>query len=257
MAQRTVRAKRKIRDAGIPYRVPDEEQLPERVEAVLTVIYLIFNEGYAASAGDDVMRGALCEDAIRLGGAVVGLLPNEPEAMGLSALMRLNHARRDARTSDGRVVLLEDQDRNLWRINEIEDAGRLLDMALGLGRPGPYQIQAAIASLHASAESFASTDWGQILRLYDRLHSMQPTPVVALNRAVAIAMANGNEQGLAALDDVAGDLRDYSWFHSARAELLLRMSRFDEATTAFRRAIDLTNNRDTRTFLEERLASLS
>jgi RNA polymerase sigma-70 factor (ECF subfamily) len=257
MAQRIVRAKRKIKKAGIPYRVPSDDQLPDRMDAVLAVIYLIFNEGYFASSGGEVVRQQLCSDAIRLGQAICDLMPDEAEALGLNALMRLNHARRDARTVDDRIVLLEDQDRSLWHHAEIAIAIDLLDRALRLEHPGQYQLQAAIGALHSEAASFTETDWDQILALYDRLHSLRPGPVVALNRAVAVAMARGADKGLQELERIAEELDGYPWFHSSRGELLRRVGRHEEATTSFRRAIALTNNRNALEFLEDRLAATS
>jgi RNA polymerase sigma-70 factor (ECF subfamily) len=246
MAQRLVRAKRKIRDAGIPFRVPPDHLLPERLRAVLAVVYLIFNEGYGPP-----VRRELCSEAIRLGRVLTKLMPDEPEAHGLEALMLLQDSRRDARVSpDGSLVLLEEQDRALWDENEIAEGKAALDRALSLRRPGPYQIQAAIAALHTELD----TDWPQIAALYERLLVYLPSPVVQLNRAVAIAMAEGAERGLALIDPLP--LERYHLFHAARADLLRRLERRDEAAAAYRQALALTTSATERSFLERRLAEL-
>ena len=259
LAQRLVRAKRKIRDAGIPYRVPPTELLPERLDGVLRVLYLVFNEGYAASSGDSLIRRELCAEAIRLARTVVSLLPDEPEARGLLALMLLTDARRDARVGpDGGLVLLDDQDRSRWDATRIAEGQALVQDALAEGRPGAYQVQAAIAALHDEAASPADTDWPQIASLYATLQRMSPSPVVELNLAAAVALADGPAIGLAMMDGIAasGDLEDYPYLHSARADLLRRLERWSEAAAAYRRALALTTNAPERHFLEGRLAEV-
>ena len=260
MAQRLVRAKRKIRDAGIPYRVPPAELLPERLDGVLRVLYLVFNEGYAASSGDTVVRRELASEAIRLARIVVALMPDEPEATGLLALMLLHDARRDARQdASGALILLEDQDRARWDAERIAEGRVLTAAALAEGRPGPYQIQAAIAAVHDEATTPDVTDWRQIAILYRALMAIERSPVVELNLAVAVAMSEGPPVGLAMIDGLAasGALDDYPYLHAARADLLRRSGRRSEAATAYRRAIELTAPGAERRFLEGRLTSVS
>jgi RNA polymerase sigma-70 factor (ECF subfamily) len=259
LAQRLVRAKRKIRDAGIPYRVPDDRALPERLDGVLRVLYLVFNEGYGASTGDRLIRRELSAEAIRLARIVASLMPDAPEARGLLALMLLHDARRETRTGPaGELVLLEDQDRGRWDRARIEEGQRLLEAAMRMRRVGPYQLQAAIASLHDEAPSSAATDWPQIAALYRILGEMQPSPVVELNRAVAVAMADGPAAGLALVDRLAasGQLEDYSYLHSTRADLLRRLDRRADAAAAYHRALELTATAPERDFLEGRIAEL-
>ncbi len=255
IAQRIVRAKRKIVEAGIPYRVPDPDRLAERLEEVLAVVYLMFNEGYLATAGDQPDRRDVADDAEWLARLLVRLLPDETEAAGLLALIRLHRARREARfDAEGRLVLLADQDRSLWDHAAIADAAGLLLETLRRGRPGPYQLQAAIAACHAEAASWAATDWRQILLLYDELLRQAPTDVVRLNRAVALSNAVGAAEALAEVERLEPGLRGYHLFHATRAELLRRLGRTGEARAADARALALTRNPAERRLLAERLA---
>jgi RNA polymerase sigma-70 factor (ECF subfamily) len=260
MAKRLTRAKRKIAEARIPYRVPAAHRLGERLRAVLAVIYALFNEGYGASAGDDLIRRELCAEAIRLGRLLAELMPDEPEALGLLSLMVLQDSRRAARVdSAGELVTLEDQNRGLWDRAAIEKACKVLDRAVRLRRPGPYQLQAAIAACHGQAPTAGETDWREIAVLYDRLSEIVPTPVVLLNRAVAVAMADGPAAGLALVDALEGAraLSDYYLLPATRADLLRRLKRHPEAATAYRRALELAPTDAERRFLSRRLSEVS
>ncbi len=257
MAKRLVRAKQKIREAGIPYRVPPAHLLPERTTAVLSVLYLLFNEGYSATAGADLVRSNLCTEAIRLATTLSVLMPDEPEALGLLALMLLHDARRDARLdASGDVVTLEDQDRSLWVEAEIQQGVRALEEALRARRPGPYQLQAAIAACHATAPVAAATDWSEIVALYDQLERYLPSPVVKLNRAVAVAMADGPAAGLALVEELerSGLLDAYHLLPATRADLLRRLGRDEEAAASYRLARQLASTDAERRFLGRRLA---
>jgi RNA polymerase sigma-70 factor (ECF subfamily) len=258
LAQRIVRAKNKIRDARIPYEVPSQAELPERLEAVLRVIYLVFNEGYTASSGSMVTRHDLSAEAIRLGRVLVDLLP-QPEATGLLALMLLQDSRRAARsTPAGEVILLEDQDRSLWNQDQIAEGRRLVERALGARRAGPYSIQAAIAAVHANSSDAKSTDWMEIVGLYDVLWQLDRSPVIELNRAVAIAMRDGPAAGLPLVDKILdrGELRDYRLAHAARADLCRRLGQTAAARASYEKALALTKQEPERRFLERRLAQL-
>jgi RNA polymerase sigma-70 factor (ECF subfamily) len=258
LAQRIVRAKAKIKSANIPYQIPSRADLPDRLDTVLHVIYLVFNEGYSASSGDSLTRSDLSSEAIRLGRLLMELLP-EPEVVGLLALMLLQESRRVARASaTGELVLLEDQDRSLWNRDQIMEGLALVRQALSSQRVGPYTLQAAIAAVHAEAPSAAATDWGEIVELYGLLARVEPSPVVDLNRAVAVAMRDGPSAGLALIDAIlsSGDLEDYHLVHAARADLCRRLGRITEARVSYERALDLTRQEPERRFLQRRLQEL-
>jgi RNA polymerase sigma-70 factor (ECF subfamily) len=256
LAQRLVRVKRKICEAGIRYEVPGPAKLAERLRSVQAVLYLIFNEGYVAASGELLVRTDLCNEAIRLGRLLRELLPRDAESTALVALMLLHHSRRDARIRDGKLVTLEEQDRSLWHQNEIDEGSLLAERAVVLGPLGPYQLQAAIAAVHAQAERAADTDWNEIAALYQRLCEVQPSAVVALNSAVAVAMSTGYETGLRQIERLQSELNRYYLFHAARADILRRMGNKRDAASAYRTAIDLASNQVERDFLASRLDSI-
>jgi RNA polymerase sigma-70 factor (ECF subfamily) len=259
LAQRLVRAQRKIQQARIPYQVPDAGSLPERLSAVQAVLYLIFNEGYSASSGDSLVRRELCAEAIRLARTLVELMPENPESMALLALMLLHDSRRDARSSeDGQLVALEEQDRSLWHQEQIAEGIHLVERALGRRNVGPYQLQAAIAAVHAEARTAGETDWKQIAALYALLNVSQPSAIVSLNHAVAVAMSESLERGLALIDELgsSGELDSYHLYHAARADLLRRMGRHREALASYHRGLALTTNAVELRYLRRRMSEL-
>jgi len=259
LAQRLVRAQRKIQQARIPYQVPDAGSLPERLSAVQSVLYLIFNEGYSASSGDSLVRRELCAEAIRLARTLAELMPENPESMALLALMLLHDSRRDTRSSaDGQLVTLEEQDRSLWHQDQIAEGIRLVERALGRRNAGPYQLQAAIAAVHAESRTAGETDWKQIAALYNLLKASQPSAIVSLNHAVAIAMSESLERGLALIDDLgsSGELDSYHLYHAARADLLRRMGRTREALESYSRGLALTSNAVELRYLRRRISEL-